>query len=126
MVSTSRADFENSGGIVGLFVDWDSTQGLDGFSGKVLTREGLVYSYAPACGGGDLISGPLTIDPLPISLSEIKLWGYRTIVSTADEIWVFQPGGSPCNQSFWKNLGSPPGTPVATESTSTSQLKSKF
>ena len=62
---------------------------------------------------------PITVDPIPVPVSEVKLWDVDTIITYDNVAWCVIAGG------HWQNIGPwPQASPV--ESRSWGTIKSEF
>lgn len=109
----------NAGGIVGLRVNWEPSRGYAGWNGYLLMADGQVLAYSGNPTGEPFSASNL--DPIPVPVSEIKIWGWRTLVTTSNEIWVVPP-----NETSWVSIGTPPELPVSSDGSSVGELKGRY
>jgi hypothetical protein len=62
------------------------------------------------------------LDP-PIPVSQIKFWTSGILLSTSDDLWVYD---QPSHPSEWHNYGRPGTGGVSTQSTTWGEIKAEF
>ncbi|MCP4546086.1 MAG: hypothetical protein GY835_06445 [bacterium] len=110
-VTTTKADFEpDSPTIVGF-----DYQGSDW--AWVLLPNGEFWKRSRSDSEWSRVD---ILDP-PIPINEITHWGYKAVVATNGDVWMWDSYDS----ETWENWGSP-NAPVPASETSTSDVKAMF
>jgi hypothetical protein len=121
---SARADFNATGGVVGIV----AAEYPHSYNGWVLLGDGRVLEFGNLGNGSDMGFRPDTFTvpapPMPVPISDIKLWSYGSLVTNSDEVWVLSSWQGP--GWTWVNLGTPPGLPVPGAASSMGDLKGRF